>query len=292
MAYPYQVKTILKLMQALSELTKFRLTNASLKEMHIFLSNKYKDLPFREDYLFKQVLNAARNKEKEGQTTINLNETNIEFLIGILDYENLDDFEKRYGKPNHHSIEVCAGTWYSYVRCNSGNPDVLRSPVRIFETGKDVQIELKGPVRKFTGTLTWETNCLYSLLESSSGKKLQLVFRSSEINKPNMLQGVFAGVSAAAEPIAGRELLIRQDVPFDELTNAKIPVDDLLESKDIAMRRIGNYFSEAASTILKAGPSVNFTTDDLPAGSTTTKTTAARSPKTKPAKKPVAKKKR
>lgn len=291
MAYPYQVKTILNLMQALSELTNFKLTNASLRKMHIHLSNKFKNLPFREDYLFKQVLNAARNKEKEGQTTINLNETNIEFLIGILEYNSLDDFEQRYGKPKHHSLSACAGAWYSYVRCNSGNPDVLRSPVCVSEIGKEVCIELYGPVRKFTGELSWEAGCIYSLLESSGGKKLQLVFRSSEINKPNVLQGVFAGVSAAAEPIAGRELLVRQDVPFDELTNAKIPIDDLLESKDIDMRRIGNYFSEVASTILKAGPSVNFTIADLPAGSITAKSPAVRLQKTKPAKKPVVKKK-
>lgn len=292
MAYPYQVKTILKMMQALSELTNFKLTNASLRKMHIHLSNKYKDLPFREDYLFKQVLNAARNKVEKGQTTINLNETNIEFLIGILEYNNLEDFEQRYGKPKHHSLGACAGAWYSYVRCNSGNPDVLRSPVYISENGKEVSIELHGPVRKFTGVLSWEAGCIYSILESSGGKKLQLVMRASEINKPDMLQGVFAGVSAAAEPIAGRELLVRQDVPFDGLTNAKIPIHEQLESQDIDMRRIGNYFSDAASTILKAGPSVNFKIADLSAGSISAKSPAASSQKTNPAKKSVAKRKR
>lgn len=293
MAYPYQVKTILKLMQALSEQTKFRLTNASLKEMHIHLSNKYKKLPFREDYLFKQVLNAARNKERKGEATISLNEYYIDFIIGILEYENLADFEARYGKPAHHSLGACAGAWYSYVRCNSGSPDVLRSPVYIKESGKEVSIELRGPVRIFTGVLAWEAGCIYSLLESRGGKKLQLVFRSSEINKPNLLQGVFAGVSAGAEPIAGRELLVRADETQEPLTNAKMKIDEMIASEDDAVRRIGHYFSEEQYCILKAGKSVNFNINDLQLPNTAKKAIpAVRVKKAHPVKKVNSKKKR
>jgi hypothetical protein len=292
MAYPYDVKTILKLMQALSETTKFRLTNASLKEMHIHLSNVYKNVPFGEDYLYKQVFQVARKRAEAGQQTISLNEFNIEYLLGILEYDNLEDFEQRYGKPSHHSLSDCTGTWYSYVRCNSGNPDVLRSPVSISETGKDIQITLKGPLRKFNGKLTWEAGCIYSLLESNSGKKLQLIFRASGINKPNVLQGVFAGVSAGGEPIAGRELLVRQDVSFDELTNEKVSIDYLMSSSDQLLQRIGNYFSDKHTTILKAGSSFNFEITDLALAPNPRQSAVKPLEKTKPAKKPVVKKRR
>lgn len=258
MAFNYKTETIEKLLEALYKKTNSRPTHTSLQKLY----NRFEKPVFGEDYLYKRVLRPLMNLKKSRKKEISLNENNVDYLLAFLGYKNLDHFEHTYGKPLHAMLAACAGNWYSYVRCNSGNPVILRSPVKISVAVDEVLMQLRGIGREFSGVMHSEGDCVYTSLESHSGKKLQLVFRLG-VTRPDVLQGVFSGVSSAGEPIAGRELLIRQDAEMALLSNKRITIDALLSDEDETENLVGHYFKNSALNILKAGQPSTFGIADL-----------------------------
>ena len=122
---------------------------------------------------------------------------------------------------------------------------------------------MKGPNRTFTGNLKYEGNCLCCHLVSQQDKDLHLVFYAGLEQNPRVIQGVFSGISSAGDPIAGREVLVRQDEKFNMLQNFRRPIQEMLESKSAEAQIIAMYFKNPEHNILKAGKASTFSIGDL-----------------------------
>ena len=263
----YNRSDIVKLLEKIEEATKIDLTHASCEAVQERLSEMYsevtkgrkKHLPLFDKYLYRKLqLPCDRNEEiiKASAATLNA-------VAQALGFESFSHFVRITDAENDPALRNSVGEWYSYVRCNSGQPYVLRAPVKIYEERKEIYMELKGPVRTFKGQVRMRGECLHCLLESDRVKKIYLLLKTGFSVKPTVLQGIFSGVSTAGDPIAGREVLVRADAPYDELTPLRIAIDELLASGNKEREIIGNYFLEKNDNILKAGASSTFGWDDL-----------------------------
>ena len=259
----YQSTDIKRLLQAVAAKTGNKLVYGQFHLIYEKMKKEYGALPFAEEYLYKKVFLKVKNADEELTGHINLNDQNIEAIAEFLGYEGYTEFIEEQLFPAHPAMENFIGSWYSYVRCNSGSPDVLVSPVEIFREKKDVRMRLHGPTRVFTGELEFEENCLYCLLKSGKGKNIYLVFKAGLSQQPNVLQGVFSGLSSGGDPIAGREVLVRQHAEFSELKNKKLSIAAMLNSENDEERLIARYFSKQEKNILRGGKASTFELTDL-----------------------------
>lgn len=258
--YPADLK---KLLEALVERAGKTLAPAHVKEMHEYmLENKFKS-PFGEDYLYRKIYLEVKDADEKHNKPITLNTQNIEAIAKFLGFKSYNEFVERTNRPVHKSLENCVGSWYSYVRCNSGLDFILISPVSIYVEGGEAFMTLKGKQRTFTGKLKFEGNCIYCLLESKQEKNIHLVFSVGFSNAPNVLQGVFSGMSTAGDPIAGREVLIRQSEEFQQLKNSRKSIKEMIESDSEEEWLIASYFSLPEGNIIKARRSSTFDFADL-----------------------------
>lgn len=187
----------------------------------------------------------------------------INVIAEFAGYKSYDDFISSTTEA-YRALQGYIGNWYSYVRCNSGSKEVLVSPVRIYEENGQVWMELKGPVRTFKGELKLKEDCLVCLLEGNESKVLHLVFKAGFAVKPNVLQGVFSGMSTGGDPIAGREVLVRQhEHNFSNLKNARLDIPRILMSSKLEERSIGEYFKDQSVSSVKTGRTSTFELTDL-----------------------------
>jgi hypothetical protein len=262
----YNAADIMSLLGEVAKATDMTLGYASFKEIYSEMEDKMKKLPpFKERYLYKEVYQKLK-KLKSAKAVIDLNQNNIEYVAKFLGFNNYDQFKKILTEPVHPILKKCLGNWYSYVRCNSGDEYVLISPVRITEKGREITMRLNGKQRIFEGVLKFEGNCIYCLLESKQDKNLHLVFNIGFVPEPQVLQGVFSGMSSAGDPIAGREILIRTEENFNKMENRRQSISEMLRSKSEEEKIIAKYFKEANQNILKGGKSSTYELTDLKKG--------------------------
>ena len=123
-------RNIIQLFEAVAQKAHCGLSHADFQ----FLSdeiNTSSEIYITKRYLYdayKKVQKTLENQEDKVKL-------NIAYLNGISSYLGFRDFisfEKSLIAPLNPILEGCLGFWYSYVRCNSGQDDVLVSPVRIF----------------------------------------------------------------------------------------------------------------------------------------------------------------
>jgi hypothetical protein len=202
--------------------------------------------------------------QDSGSMKIGLVRDKLEKIARFLGFQNFNDFVNTRYSPIDPRLLGCIGNWYSFVRCNSGRPDLLISPVKIFRNGQKVYLRLKGIKRVFVGELRLKGSCLFCLLDTGSNKELHLSFKIGMEEHPMLLQGTFSGVSSGEDPIGGRELLVREDhLDFDELANRKISVLEAIENGEEKFTRIGNYFANYDKNNLKISNVSTFDLDDL-----------------------------
>jgi hypothetical protein len=195
---------------------------------------------------------------------IGLMRDKLEKIAEFLGFQNFNDFVNTRYSPIDARLLGCIGNWYSFVRCNSGRPDLLISPVKIFRNGQKVYLRLKGINRVFAGELRLKGSCLFCLLDTGSDKELHITFKIGMEEHPLVLQGTFSGVSSGEDPIGGRELLLREEqVDFDKLHNRKISVNEAIEASEKKYSRIGHYFSNYEKNNLKVSNVSTFDLDDL-----------------------------
>lgn len=219
---------------------------------------------FGEQYLYKAMYLEARKLEEQGGGMLTLKDEYLEIIARYAGYENYLHFVKslRYELPE--ALMNCKGEWYSYVRCNSGEMEVLVSPLRIYDKMNQVFMEMKGATRDFNGEIKMERDSLYCLLESREGKNIHLVLKIGVAKKPKVLQGVFSGLSSGGDPIAGREVLVKQEgMEFEKMKNDKLKISALINSKIEEEQIIGAYFSDKERNILKGGQASTFDLSDL-----------------------------
>ncbi len=255
---------IISLLDAMAAEAGYKLLNANYPLIHEKMKEwRGKKSFFAEEYLYKKVLLRARNAEDKGGGILILKDEYVEIIAEYAGFESYSDFLQQKVRTISPMLENCEGKWYSYVRCNSGDMFVLISPVQIYQQKKQMCVEMKGPSRTFKGELRIEGSCIHTLVESGEGKSIHIVLKIGISKHPRVLQGIFSGMSSGGDPIAGRELFVRQPIGIDSLEPKKIKISSLLNSPDEEERMIGIYFSDMPGNILKGGPASTFELSDL-----------------------------
>jgi hypothetical protein len=237
--------------------------NTAFPKIHDIMKKACGEPFFAENYLYKKVFLRARLMEKKGGGILILKDEYVEIIARYAGYESYSKFLERRENKLAGELISCEGVWYSYVRCNSGDMEVLASPVHIYQKANQVFAEMKGSSRNFKGELKMERDCLYCLLESNKGKNIHFVLKVGVALMPNVLQGVFSGMSSGGDPIAGREVLIRQELGFDKLKHKRLKISTLINSKNEDEKLVGEYFSDKQQNILKGGQASTFELNDL-----------------------------
>lgn len=187
-------------------------------------------------------------------------ESHLDLIAVAIGKRNFRDFVLEVERPIDPVIKGCIGKWWSIVRANSG-AYLLKAPVRIFlnEGETDILIELQGGQRSFSGKVTLRAGNIFCELDTGRDKKLYIVMKVGTSESPLLLQGTFAGISSAGDPIAGRELFVREEkLSFEEMKWEKLPV-----GANNLDARINQYFGTYEGNCLKIGQVSTFSQSDL-----------------------------
>lgn len=195
-----------------------------------------------EDYLYNKILLKIRNKGDDD--FISYHDAPMEHIVRFLNYKDFEAFIDAVDNPIASQLKKCLGTYYSFVRRSMGDGTLFRSPVRIFEKESKVWMELKGKRLKYFGPVKLKRDCLFVPLESEEGKGFYHIYKIGTSEGPEVLQGMFSGVSNTFEPIAGRAVLLRMNNDFQTLKNDEQQIAKLKKSKSLDERRLAEYFEK------------------------------------------------
>ncbi|MDV3307422.1 MAG: hypothetical protein LOY03_01215 [Cyclobacteriaceae bacterium] len=211
-------------------------------------------------YLYENLYLRVRDA-KVKSAKIRLQENRLNVIAAYLGYNNIRDF--REGKRGEDPVlSGLLGNYYCYVRRNSKDTVVFRSPVRISKSRGEYVFELRGPRWTYRGVVMSSDGSVFVLMRSESGKQIHHVYRIGKAQHPKVLQGIFSGVSTTFEPIGGRVVLAAVDQPFEKLENKELTPDDLKKDKTLGAR-LARYFGKYEENNLRINPPMGFNEGDL-----------------------------
>ena len=209
-------------------------------------------------YLYEKLYRRTERGKEEEVVTMHDNKLNC--IAKFLGYKSIHQFLER-GKVDP-VLRALERSYYCYVRRNSEETVVFRSPARIYSDGSDYFFELRGPKWIYRGSVTLVKGCLFVVMKSDSGKALYHVYKIGVREKPHVLQGIFSGVSTSFEPIGGRVVLVAMDQEYEKMEGKELAVEELKKGPKTETRLAG-YFDSYQENNLKIKPVVAFTEDDL-----------------------------
>ncbi|MBL0741452.1 hypothetical protein [Chryseolinea lacunae] len=215
-------------------------------------------------YLYE---NLFRDKEKlkgSKSAEMNLQPKKLNTLSEYLGFRGFQDFCQSLDSPLDEVLASCVGEYYSYVRRNSEQSVILRSPVSIYGDGQKIWLKLLGPVAVFEGEVKLSNGCLFVLMHAANGKMIHHVYKVGAGIRPKVLQGIFSGVSSLFDPIGGRVVLVRHD-ENEKLTHEAFDLNVLKESSSLEDRRVAEYFEHRSENNLgiRVAGILNLSLDDL-----------------------------
>ncbi len=251
-----QVRLLEKMLQRLSAETGLALDHAGLAGISgkVFENGN-------ERYLYHNIYQKM-NKAKP-EDTIGLQENRLNEIAKFLGYPSFRELKSHLENPEDPVLRAMHGNYYCYVRASHEEGYILRSPVNIAAVNGKTWLRLKGMIYSFEGEVALTQGCLFVLMQSIEGKSFYHVYRIGTRKSPDVLQGVFAGVSTAFDPIAGRTVLVRQNDSFDSLVNLKIAIAELDKSESRTDRILAEYFREYSKNNISTKKSAGFSWEDL-----------------------------
>lgn len=251
-----QVRLLEKMLQRLSAKTGHTLDHAGLKHIsgEVFRSGN-------DRYLYHNVYRKMKTAKPED--VIGLQENRLNEIAEFLGYASFREFQSHLENPEDPLLTALNGNYYCYVRASHEEGFVLRSPVNISSVNGKTWLRLQGKIYSFEGEITLRQGCLFILMQSNEGKSFYHVYRIGTRKSPDVLQGVFSGVSTAFDPIAGRTVLVRQNESFDLLVNLKINISGLEKSKERTDRILAEYFRRYSENNISTKKAVGFSWEDL-----------------------------
>jgi hypothetical protein len=214
-----------------------------------------KDVPG--DYIYKlyrRVVNA------QDEDLIGVHQHHVNAMLQHLGFKSISEWLNTIQEDP--VLSALKGNYYCYVRRNSEDTVVLRSPVRISKNGGQYFFELRGPSWTYKGVMTSSDGSVFVLMRSESGKQIHHVYRIGKARRPKVLQGIFSGVSTTFEPIGGRVVLAAVDEPFEKLKNKELRPVDLKKDKGLGAR-LARYFEKYEKNNLRINPPMGFNDGDL-----------------------------
>lgn len=255
---------VLQLLQEAAQKASLPLEHASFGP----LSEQVNDVPgqvyISKRYLYENVFKQVERAIEKGEENVRLNMAYLNKIAAYLSYKDYYQFVYAFGSTLNARLKECLGNWYSYVRCNSGLDQVLVSPVRIFEEDYKAMLELKGPRRSFRGEARIKGGCLLCLLEAGEEKELHLSFKMGVARHPRVLKGTFSGISTGGDPVAGREILVREEsLKFEDMKNRKVSLEQARQNPGMLDPRIAHFFKDYEGNYIKVSLVGVFDLDDL-----------------------------
>lgn len=216
-----------------------------------------------ENYIYKNIFRAANQARRSKAGTVTLQDANLDMIAKHLGFSSFASFIKDVDKPMDSVLAGMEGNYYCYVRRNSKETVVMRSPVCIIRKSTDMLWELAGPLQQYRGVVRLHNGCLFVLMESANGKVIHHIYKIGARQKPAVLQGVFSGVSTVFDPIGGRVVLVRVEEPWEELTTKELTPADLSKSTFPWEQSLVQYFGTYHNNNLLTNKSTTFTHADL-----------------------------
>lgn len=216
-------------------------------------------LQLNQKYLYTKHSEIIKNTSE----AISIQEIKLKGLLDYLGFENYQSFKSHFINPISDILKSCEGVWISFVRQNSSEGILYKSPVKIFEQSRKMYFELRGPVTTYMGELTYSNGCLNTLFHGSSGRLFNHIYKIGNRRSPKILQGIYSGISTGDDPIGGRTVLCKVDFPFEAIENQVLYVSELKNSEDVLNQNLGQYFDFYEKNNLKLNPIVSFDKEDL-----------------------------
>jgi len=212
-------------------------------------------------YLYENMQLQANKAHERGEEEIKLSKSYLNQIVKYLGYRSIEDYElqKLTKRSINPILETCVGDWYSYVRTNSGAPTILRAPISIYESTEHsgaLMMRMKGGTgkRDYLGKirLTEGFNTVHCSLESYRQEKIfHFVLRLGMEHHPKYLKGVFSGISSFGDPIAGKEILIRQKIAYEDMEAKSISVEEAMASDSAELQAVGQFFERYEGNNIK-----------------------------------------
>ncbi|MFZ6009274.1 MAG: hypothetical protein ACOYXT_02905 [Bacteroidota bacterium] len=215
-----------------------------------------------ENYLYTKMALAIKKRSVEEE--IRYHDRSIDRILRFLRYKDLKEFIDYLENPIDKKLQKFLGSYYSYVRRSIKNEATLfRSPVSFFEENGKVWMKLKGSRLEYLGEVRRKRGVLFVSLDSSEEKSFCHIYNIGETEGPEIVQGIFAGLSNTFEPIGGRAVLIKIVEEFANLKNAELPITKLKKSKFLNERRLAEYFEKYSENNLTLNRAYSFDNRDL-----------------------------
>lgn len=274
----FKVKTLERLLIEATQKADKSLNFADLRDMtedinRLVRKDKSRGVTFGDKYIYDNIYRKFNKMDEEED--LNLNPKYVDTIARFAGYDNFREFEKSLtsipidteGNTEliEDLIERCGGVWWSYVRSNSGQPELLVAPMRIFQEKGKVIIQMKGGSNIYQSDLTMKSNCLRCLLDGGNRgvTQIYMVMKLASAPQPMVLLGIFGGMSQGGMPIGGREVWVRetdQNACFEDLVHQRL---DMEEDKDKIHRNILHYFKDRKQNCWKGTLPSSFDMRDL-----------------------------
>jgi len=161
----------------------------------------------------------------------------------------------------NRKLLACQGNWISYARSNMNNGRVLCAPVKVFQKGAKMWIELQGETRLYQGEMRLKEGNLFMYLDGEGDKELSIILRIGSRLTPKVMKGVFCAISAGGDPISGREVWVKVE---DALPKWKaLSLESCKENPELLHPKLIKYFANYHENMIKVGKSTNCDWDDF-----------------------------
>jgi hypothetical protein len=251
-----KVSLVRRILKMLSDKTGHPLDHSGLR----MISEKIFGIG-KDRYLYHNVV--QKIKAYGDSDSVGFSQYHLEAIATFLGYDSLQNLQSTLSQKPDPILESLYGNYYCYVRASHQEGKVLRSPVSIVPENGKAWLRLQGKNYVFEGEAKLHQGCLFILMESAEGKSFYHVYKIGTRKSPEVLQGVFAGVSTAFDPIAGRTVLVRQDAPPGSLSNEKISINQLERSSSTTEQLLARYFRDFSKNNLSPNKSIGFSQEDL-----------------------------
>ena len=250
-----KVRHLHRLLFLLSEKTREPLDRSGLRNMAAEIGG------ISEDYLYKKIFYEIRALDQDYD--LSLRDAQLNSVARFLGYKNMVALVSAFEAPVDDQLKSLVGNYYIYVRQNSGKGLVFQSPVEISQGGETFVLKLKGPSWTYEGELKIRHGCLFVLLASPEHKSFYHIYKIGTRRAPEVIQGIFSGVSTAFDPIGGRAVLLKVNLPFSTLRNQAFTLDELAHSDTSEAKTLAVYFKDYSKNNLSINKVVSFGMEDL-----------------------------
>lgn len=239
----------------LSEKTSEPLDRAGLRNMASEVGG------IGEDYLYKKIYYEIRNLDEDRD--LSLRDAQLNSIARFLGHKNVVTLLAAFDAPVDDQLASLVGSYYLYIRQNSNRGLVFQSPVEIRESESQFLLRLKGPSWTYEGEVRIRHGCLFVLLISPEDKSFYHIYKIGTRRSPQVIQGIFSGVSTAFDPIGGRAVLLKVDEPFAALKNHAFSIGELSDSPQPEKKNLAIYFKDYSTNNLSINKVVSFGPEDL-----------------------------